>query len=81
MNREFWKDFHKWLEGASIGQIFAARDKAYEMRRTLKDKDTRGDVRRMIRLMDHELLARSELAVLIRGDRRSRFPGRGPGAQ
>ena len=44
----------------------AARDRAYEVRRTLKDPDYRSDLRRMIRLMDQELLTRADLAYLIK---------------
>jgi hypothetical protein len=42
----------------------ASRDRAYELRRTLKDPDYRSDLRRMIRLMDQELLTRADLAYL-----------------
>ena len=66
MNREFWKDFHGWLDRATAGAIFAARDRAYEQRRSLKDPETRSDVRRMIRLMDEELVTRWELAAPVR---------------
>lgn len=65
MNKAFWKDFLYWLDEAGIGEIFAARDEA---RGKMKGADsfTRADLRRMIRLMDEELLTRSDLARLIR---------------
>jgi hypothetical protein len=66
MNREFWRDFNGWLDRATLGAIFAARDRAYEQRRSLRDAETRSDVRRMIRLMDEELVTRWELATPAR---------------
>jgi hypothetical protein len=64
MTKDHWTDFFAWLDRAPIAEIFVARDKAYELRRTLKDRDYRADLRRMIRLMDQELLTRADLAYL-----------------
>ena len=64
MLKDDWTDFHAWVDRASIGGILAARDRAYELRRHLRDPDCRMDLRRMVRSMDHELLTRSDLARL-----------------
>lgn len=64
MHKDHWTEYFTWLEGARIGEIIAARDQAYELRRTLKDRDYRADLRRMIRLMDEELVTRADLAHL-----------------
>ena len=64
MLKDDWTDFHAWVDQASIGGILAARDRAYELRRRLRDPDCQMDLRRMVRSMDHELLTRSDLARL-----------------
>jgi|GEM_PF-688748 hypothetical protein len=66
MYKDDWIDFFAWIDQAPIGGIMAARDRAYEVRRTLRDPDYRSDLRRMIRLMDQELLTRADLAYLIK---------------
>jgi hypothetical protein len=66
MNKEFWKDFFGWIDRATVGELFAARDAAREDLRKIRDPDTRSDIRRMIRLMDEELVTRSDLARLTR---------------
>lgn len=65
MDKQFWKDFLAWLDQAKIDEIFAARDEAREKMRGA-DRLMRSDLRRMIRLMDEELVTRSDLARLIR---------------
>ncbi|MGH8566536.1 MAG: hypothetical protein ACREXU_00595 [Gammaproteobacteria bacterium] len=64
MDREDWIDLYRWLETAKLGEIFARRDKAREVLRQLRDPDIRADVRRIIREMDWELVARADLARL-----------------
>lgn len=66
MYKDDWMDFYHWLNHATLGGIMASRDRAYELRRTLRDPDYRSDVRRMIRLMDRELLTRADLAHLAK---------------
>jgi hypothetical protein len=66
MTKYDWTDFFAWLDRATIAEIMASRDRAYELRRTLKDPDYRSDLRRMIRLMDQELLTRADLAHLAK---------------
>ena len=66
--KEFWKDYYAWLDRARIGEIFAARDRAYEHLRRIKDRDIKLDLRRMVRLMDEELLTRSDLARVLGQD-------------
>jgi hypothetical protein len=66
MTKYDWTDYFAWLDRASIGGLIAARDKAYETRRMIKDPDYRSDLRRMIRLMDEELLTRADLAYLAK---------------
>lgn len=61
-----WRDFYRWLDRATVAQLFAARDAAYEQRRQVRDPDLRRDLRRMIRLLDEELLTRSDLAEALR---------------
>jgi hypothetical protein len=66
MTKYDWADFFAWLDRATIAEIMASRDRAYELRRTLKDPDYRSDLRRMIRLIDQELLTRADLAHLAK---------------
>jgi hypothetical protein len=77
MDREDWIDLYRWLDAAKPGEIFARRDKAREVLRQLKDPDIRADVRRIIREMDRELVARADLARLqasLSAPRRERMP-------
>ncbi len=64
MDREDWIYLYHWLEAAKLGEIFARRDKAREVLKQLRDPDIRADVRRIIREMDRELVARADLARL-----------------
>ena len=64
MDREDWIDLYRWLESAKPGEIFARRAKAREVLRQLRDPDIRADVRRIVREMDRELVARADLARL-----------------
>lgn len=66
MNKEFWRSFLAWLDRATVDQIITARDAAREDLKKIIDSDARSDVRRMIRLMDEELVTRSDLACLTR---------------
>ena len=68
MDKNFWQDFHAWLDRATVAQLIAARDAAYEQRRIHRgERDIVGDLSRMIRLMTGELLTRSDLVRRIRG--------------
>ncbi len=66
MNKDFWKCLFYWLETASIDEI---RDKQRVVRQMLgqtRDPDFKTDIRRILRFMDEEILARAELAKLMR---------------
>lgn len=60
------KDFFTFLETASVGEMFAFRDKLYEARRKIRDQDYRREIQVAIRRVDEELVARAELAAFLR---------------
>lgn len=66
MNKDFWKCLFCWLETASVDEI---RDKQRVVRQMLGqtgDPDFKADIRRILRFMDEEVLARAELAKVMR---------------
>jgi hypothetical protein len=63
MDRDFNKFFLNWLEVAKGGDLFAKRDSLYELRKQLKGSEIMPDIRWMIRMIDRELLTRSDLAL------------------
>lgn len=49
--------FYKWLEQASDRELLARRDEALNMERRISDEDIRKDLRRMVRMIEEELVA------------------------
>lgn len=72
MNQDFWRLFYRWLEGARKGALIARRDAVRELlrNRELQDPDVIAAARRIIRLIDAEMVARAEVMAL--GKRRGR---------
>lgn len=66
MNKDFWKTLFCWLETANIEEIRDKQSAVRQMHDQIEDRDLQADIRRILRFMDQELLARAELAKLIK---------------
>ena len=67
MNKEFWKDFYKWVEAASDEELVAKKEELVQLLDQLYDPDYRGDVSRMIRDIEEEQVARAHLSCRTPG--------------
>lgn len=50
--------FYRWLEQASDRELLARRDGALNMESRISDEDLRRDLRRLVRMIEEELVAR-----------------------
>jgi hypothetical protein len=50
--------FYRWLEEASERELLARRDEALNMENRISDVDLKGDLRRLVRMIEEELVAR-----------------------
>ena len=66
MNKAFWKEFFGWLDRATLDELKAAKTAAREEQGRILDPAVRSDLKRMIRLIEEEILTRGDLSGLIR---------------
>jgi len=66
MNKDFWKTLYCWLETASLEDITAKQQLVRQMLGESNDLGLKTDIRRILRLMDEEFVARAELANVNR---------------
>lgn len=66
MNKDFWKTVFCWLETASLEDIRDKQSAVRQMHDQIDDSDLQADIRRILRFMDQEILARAELAKLVK---------------
>ena len=50
--------FYRWLEEASERELLARRDEALNMESRISDVDLKSDLRRLVRMIEEELVAR-----------------------
>lgn len=50
--------FYRWLEQASDRELLARRDDALNMEVRLSDEELKRDLRRLVRMIEEELVAR-----------------------
>ena len=50
--------FYRWLEEASERELLARRDEALNMENRISDVDLKSDLRRLVRMIEEELVAR-----------------------
>ena len=62
MNKDFWKTLYAWLETASPEEITTKQHLVRQMLGESNDLGLKTDIRRILRLMDEEFVARAELA-------------------
>ena len=66
MNKDFWKTLYCWLETASLEEITVKQQLVRQMLGESNDIGLKADIRRILRLMDEEFVARAELANVSR---------------
>ena len=66
MNKDFWKTLYCWLETASLEDITIKQQLVRQMLGESNDLGLKTDIRRILRLMDEEFVARAELANVNR---------------
>ncbi len=66
MNKDFWKTLYCWLETASLEEITAKQLVVRHLLGESNDPDLKTDIRRILRLMDEEFVARAEVANVSR---------------
>jgi hypothetical protein len=66
MNKDFWKTLYAWLETASLEEIRLKRQRVRQLLGESSDRDLKADIRRILRFMDAEMVARAELANVMR---------------
>jgi len=66
MNKDFWKTLYAWLETASLEEIKVKRLRVQQLLGESRDRDLKADIRRILHFMDEEMVARAELANVMR---------------
>jgi hypothetical protein len=66
MNKDFWKTLYAWLETASLEEIRVKQQTVRQLLAESRDRDLKADIRRILRFMDEEMVARAELANVMR---------------
>lgn len=69
MDKDDWKGFLRFLDEAKEEELHVRLEKARGVLRLLKTPEVRSDARRVIRLLELELLSRQGKAAPKRGSR------------
>jgi hypothetical protein len=70
MDKEWWKAFFRWLEQAIPEELQRRKAELLEFaRKKLDDPDVKADAKRMVRLIDQELLAHASVSRRSKGMR------------
>ena len=69
MDKAEWKSFLRWLDSASAEELRQKKVRIAALCRDIDDRDVKADARRMVRLIDQDLLARESLAKRPTGRR------------
>jgi hypothetical protein len=69
MDKQEWKSFFRWLDEADSEELRRKKARITALCRDIDDRDVKADARRMIRLIDQDLLARESVAQRSTGKR------------
>ena len=69
MDKQEWKSFFRWLDQAGAEELRRRKAKIAALCRDIDDRGVKADARRMIRLIDQDLLARESVAQRLTGKR------------
>ena len=62
MDKQEWQSFCRWLDQASAEELRHRKARIAALCRDIDDRDVKADARRLMRLIDQDLLARESLA-------------------
>jgi len=70
MDKEWWKAFFRWLDQASPEELVRRKAEVVEFStRKLDDAYVKADAKRIVRLIDQEMLAHTSVARRSKGKR------------
>jgi hypothetical protein len=69
MDKQEWKSFFRWLDQAGAEELRHKKARIAALCRDIDDRGVKADARRMIRLIDQDLLARESMAQRLTGKR------------
>ena len=62
MDKQEWKSFFRFIEGGSEAELQQRKDALASVLQKVTDPGVRSDIRRMLRLIDEEVLIRQNLS-------------------
>jgi len=69
MDKQEWKSFFRWLDQADAEELRQKKARIAALCRDIDDRDVKADARRMMRLIDQDLLVRENVAQRSTGKR------------
>ena len=63
MDKDEWKQFLRWLDDANKGELAQMKQRLRSTQADVTEPGVRSDLRRMLRLIDEEVLIRQNLAT------------------
>jgi hypothetical protein len=69
MDKREWFEFFRWLEQAGPEELRQRKTRIAALVREIDDRDVRSDARRMMRLIDQDILAREGIVRRSTGSR------------
>ena len=62
MDKQEWKSFFRFIDGGSEAELQQRKDALADVLQKVTDPGVRSDIRRMLRLIDEEVLIRQNLS-------------------
>jgi len=69
MDKDTWREFIRWLDNADDRELAEAKSKLRSTQKLVTESGVRSEVRRMLRLIDEEVLARQNVVEVGRRSR------------
>lgn len=69
MDKDEWKQFLRWLDDANEDEMAQMKQRLRSAQAAVTEPGVRSDLRRMLRLIDEEVLIRQNLATRSQGRR------------
>jgi hypothetical protein len=69
MDKDEWKQFLRWLDDANKGELGQVKQRLRSTQAAVTEPGVRSDLRRMLRLIDEEILTRQNVATRSQGHR------------
>jgi hypothetical protein len=69
MDKDEWKQFLRWLDDANEGELAQMKQRLRSTQAAVTEPGVRSDLRRMLRLIDEDVLIRQNLATRSQGHR------------